>query len=96
MYSMSHNDPHDPHKWCATSPTVKKERRFSFNGKKHKHVTIEEIEMAPEVRGEDRKKQNMTENKKGGEFGTPLCREAEIAKWKVGEKEGSRRRGSWH
>ena len=96
MYSMPHNDPHGPHKSTPASPTVKKERRFSFGGRREKHVKVVEVELAPEEQKIYGEKQKKGEDGKDAGFGVALCREAEIEKWKVDVKEGRRRRGSWH
>jgi hypothetical protein len=74
----------------SDSPLEKKVRRFSFGVRKERHVTIEEREV---VTG---KEEEGVKKREGAEFGVPLCREAEIEKWRIGVKEGRRRRMSWH
>jgi hypothetical protein len=93
-YSISRNDSPAVQRTASDSPIQKKERRFSFGVRKEKHVTIAEREVISGEEGADVKKKR--EGGQGVEFGVPLCREAEIEKWKVGVKEGRRRRMSWH
>ncbi|KAF2681116.1 hypothetical protein K458DRAFT_421023 [Lentithecium fluviatile CBS 122367] len=93
LYTQPHNDPHSPHDSTPTSPTIKEvRRRDSVGAKKDKHVKVVEIEL-----DEERKRKVSGES----EFGVPLCREADIEKWKVcggqdGRGRGSSRRGSWN
>lgn len=103
MYSLPRNDPHDQYS-PSTAPTMPqsagiptgKQRRVSFSlgawREKQAKIAESEVPAAEEVR----RKQG-TADEREVEFGVPLCREAEIEKWKFGKEVGKRkRRFSWH
>ena len=81
------------------SPMAKPERNVTFNAQKEKHVAIVEKETLPKERTieAEARHQNGDRGRKV-EFGVPLCREAEIEKWKnsVVKQPERRRRGSWN